>query len=167
MNFNQVTPEQFDKNVFTAIGKQQMLITAKKRDDSFNTMTASWGGMGVLWNKNVFFCFVRPQRYTHEFIEETKEISLSFLVPEYRDAYKICGSKSGRDTDKITESKLTPVIDGGYVYYEQAEAVVCGEKIYKDSIKENGFLGINPAQFYKNDFHDIYVCEIKKILIKQ
>jgi flavin reductase (DIM6/NTAB) family NADH-FMN oxidoreductase RutF len=71
-----------------------VLITARKPDGSFNTMTASWGGMGVLWNKNVFFCFVRPQRYTHEFTEAADEITLSFLGEEYRNALKFCGSKT-------------------------------------------------------------------------
>lgn len=166
MTFNQILPEQFEKNVFEAVGKQWMLITVKKPDGSFNTMTASWGGMGVLWNKNVFFCFVRPQRLTHDFIEETNEVTLSFLDDEHREAYKICGKKSGRDCDKIEEAKLTPIHDGGYVYFEQADAVICGEKVYKDAIKESGFIGIDPNQFYKDDFHTVYICEIKKILKK-
>jgi len=166
MNLNQISPEQFDKNVFEAIGKQWMLITAKKPDGSFNTMTASWGGMGFLWQKNVFFCFVRPQRFTHEFIEDSGEITLSFLDGKYKDAYKICGSKSGRDGDKIAEAKLTPITDGDFVYFEQAEAVICGKKIYKDKIKEDGFIGFDPNPFYNGDFHTVYFCEIKKILVK-
>ncbi|HAN22133.1 MAG: hypothetical protein A2Y15_01550 [Clostridiales bacterium GWF2_36_10] len=164
--YKQILPEQFEKNIFDAIGRQWMLITAKKPDGSFNTMTASWGGMGVLWNKNVFFCFVRPQRYTHEFIEETNEISLSFLKNEYKVAYNICGKKSGRDCDKIAEAKLTPVQDGGFVYFEQADTVIYGKKLYKDTLKENGFIGIDPSQFYKDDFHTVYICEIKSILIE-
>lgn len=164
--FKQISPEQFDKNVFEAIGKQKMLITAKKQDGSFNTMTASWGGMGVLWNKNVFVCFIRPQRYTNEFAEQSEEITLSFLSEENKDAYKICGSKSGRECDKIAEAGLTTVYDGSFVYFEQAEAVLCGKKIYVDTLKKSGFIGINPDQFYKDDYHFVYVCEINKILVK-
>jgi len=164
--FKQITPENFD-NVFNAIGKQWMLITAKKPDGSYNTMTASWGGLGVLWNKNVFFCFVRPQRFTHEFTEAANEITLSFLGEEHRDALKICGAKSGRDCDKIAEAKLTPVKDGNFVYFEQASKVLCGKKLYVDRLKESGFVGIDPAQFYQaKDYHTIYVCEIVKALEK-
>ena len=164
--FREIMPEQLEKNVFDAIGKQWMLVTAKKADGSFNTMTASWGGMGVLWNRNVFFCFIRPQRFTHEFAEEATEITLSFLGEEHRDALKMCGGKSGRDCDKVAEAKLTPVIDGSFVYFEQAETVICGEKLYRDSLKESGFLGIDCSQFYKNDFHTVYICGINKILIR-
>jgi flavin reductase (DIM6/NTAB) family NADH-FMN oxidoreductase RutF len=162
----QIIPEQLNKNVFDAIGKQWMLVTARKPDGSYNTMTASWGGMGVLWNKNVFFCFVRPQRFTHEFTEASKEITLSFLPEQYRDALKTCGSKSGREADKIKETGLKPVFDGGFVYFEQAELVVCGTKIYTDTIKEGGFVGLDPSKFYKDDYHTVYVCEINKILQK-
>ncbi|PKM63082.1 MAG: flavin reductase [Firmicutes bacterium HGW-Firmicutes-21] len=164
--FKRILPEELDKNVFNAVGRQWMLITAKKADGSFNTMTASWGGMGVLWNKNVFFCFVRPQRYTHEFTEESNEITLSFFEEEYRDTLKICGSKSGRDCDKIAETGLTPINDNGIVYFEQAETVICGRKIYTDTIKESGFVDIDPSQWYKGDFHTVYICEIKQILKK-
>lgn len=164
--FKQILPEEFDKNVFSSIGKQWMLITAKKPDGSFNTMTASWGGMGVLWNKNVFFCFVRPGRYTHEFTEESNEITLTFLMDEYKDAHKVCGSKSGRDCDKVAKSGLTPITDENFVYFEQAEAVVFGKKLYTDKIKEDGFVGMDASEFYNNDFHTIYVCEIIKIIKK-
>jgi flavin reductase (DIM6/NTAB) family NADH-FMN oxidoreductase RutF len=164
--FNQITSEKYN-NIFESIGKQWMLITAQKPDGSINTMTASWGGMGVLWNKNVFFCFVRPQRFTHEFTEASGEITLSFLSEEHRDALKLCGSKSGRDCDKIAEANLTTVRDGNFVYFEQASTVICGKKIYKGKLEENGFLGVDPAQWYKeNDFHTVYVCEITKVLEK-
>lgn len=167
MNFKEILPAEFNENVFTAIGKRSMLITAKKSDGSFNTMTASWGGIGVLWKKDVFFCVVRPQRFTHEFIEESKEITFSFLEEKYADALKICGSKSGRNCDKIAEADLTPIHDGNLVYFEQASAVICGKKIYTDTIKENGFMGMDISKWYKgDDFHTVYVCEITKILQK-
>ncbi|HBR31795.1 MAG TPA: flavin reductase [Clostridiales bacterium] len=162
----QILPEQFGKNVFDAIGKQKMLITAKKQDGSYNTMTASWGGMGVLWNKNVFMCFIRPQRYTNEFAEQSDEITLCWLEDGFKDAYKICGSKSGRDCDKTALAGLTPVIDGDFVYFEQAEAVLCGKKLYVNKIKESGFIGLDPALFYKDDYHIVYIYEIKKVLVK-
>lgn len=164
--FHHITPEQYN-GIFDSIGKQWMLVTAQKPDGTFNTMTASWGGMGVLWNKNVFFCFVRPQRFTHEFTEAADEITLSFLGEECRDALKVCGSKSGRDCDKVAEAKLTPVKDGNFVYFEQASTVICGKKLYTDKLKESGFIGVDPKLWYKdNDYHTIYVCEIVKVLEK-
>ena len=68
-NFTEIDVKNPELNPFTKIGKEWMLITAGN-EDNFNTMTASWGGLGVLWNKNVAFTFIRPSRYTHEFTEK-------------------------------------------------------------------------------------------------
>ncbi|MCD8186883.1 MAG: flavin reductase, partial [Rikenellaceae bacterium] len=74
----------------------------------FNTMTASWGAMGFLWNKPVAFVFVRPERYTFEFMEEYSAFTLSFMGKDQRHALKVCGSQSGRDSDKIADAGLKP-----------------------------------------------------------
>ena len=96
------------ENFFEAIGKEWMLVTSGSKE-KFNTMTASWGGIGFLWNKAVAFIFIRPERYTYEFIEKNDMLTLSFLGSGNRSIYNICGSKSGRDTDKIKESGLLPL----------------------------------------------------------
>lgn len=75
-----------------------MLITAGR--DKCNTMTASWGGLGVMWSKNVAFVVVRPQRYTKEFLDAEPAFSLSFLGDEHRKALSYLGSVSGRNEDK-------------------------------------------------------------------
>ena len=94
------------------IAKEWMLVTAGTADE-WNTMTASWGGVGWLWNRPVAFVFVRPERYTHEFIERHEHLTLSFLSPDERDVLSFCGSHSGRDCDKAQadEADLT----AGYV----------------------------------------------------
>lgn len=106
-----------DENMMTAISREWMLVTAGT-PDSCNTMTASWGGTGFLWGKPVAFVFVRPERYTHEFIEKNDRLTLSFLGDAHRDVHKICGSKSGRDMDKIAAAGLSPVVlpDGGITF---------------------------------------------------
>ena len=108
------------ENFFEAIGKEWMLVTSGSKE-KFNTMTASWGGIGFLWNKAVAFIFIRPERYTYEFIEKNDMLTLSFLGSGNRSIYNICGSKSGRDTDKIKESGLLPLTTpDGNVTFEQA-----------------------------------------------
>ena len=69
MAIREIQPEQLRQNVFEMIGKQWTLITAADRQGKVNAMTASWGGLGVLWSKNVAYIFVRPQRYTHELLD--------------------------------------------------------------------------------------------------
>lgn len=108
------------ENFFEAIGKEWMLVTSGSKE-KFNTMTASWGGIGFLWNKAVAFIFIRPERYTYEFIEKNDMLTLSFLGSGNRSIYNICGSKSGRDTDKIKESGLLPLTTpDGNMTFEQA-----------------------------------------------
>ena len=75
--------KSLDQNVFTLIGEQWMLITAGTPEHC-NTMTASWGGLGVLWGADVATCYIRPQRYTYEFIEKSDYFTLSFLEETYR-----------------------------------------------------------------------------------
>ena len=61
--------KDLSENFFEVIGKEWMLVTAGSKEH-FNTMTASWGGIGWLWNKPVVFVFIRSERYTYEFMEE-------------------------------------------------------------------------------------------------
>ena len=91
-------------NLFTTIGKEWMLVAAGN-EEKFNMMTASWGCLGWLWNHPVAIVYIRPERYTHEFIEANDTMSLVFLgnSEEARKAYAFCGAKSGRDFDKAKE----------------------------------------------------------------
>lgn len=85
-----------------------MLVTAGNAE-KFNMMTASWGGLGFLWNRPVAFVFIRPQRYTFDFVERNEGFTLSFFGEEYRKVLQLCGTKSGREIDKVAETKLTPL----------------------------------------------------------
>lgn len=153
-------------NVFQRINRQWMLITAGD-PASFNTMTASWGGMGILWNKAVAFCFIRPQRYTYEFIEKQQHFTLSFLGNEYRDALNLCGSRSGRDIDKVKAAGLTPVFNENSVYFTQAELVLICKKLYYQDINPNQFIDPSIEQNYpQKDYHRMYVGEIETVLYK-
>ena len=120
-------------NVFTTIGKEWMLVTAGTKD-KFNMMTASWGCLGWLWNKPVAVMFIRPERYTHELIEQGDNVSLVFLgnSEEARKAYAFCGSKSGRDHDKASECALTPVATpDGHITFGEARLTLQCRKLYK------------------------------------
>ncbi len=163
----EITPEELNGNVFKMIDRDWMLVTAAD-GDRINTMTASWGGMGILWNKRVAFVFIRPQRYTYEFTEKSDRMTLTFFGGEKREALKICGTKSGRDCDKIKEAGLAPVKLGEGAYtFEGAEVCIQCRKIYTDVIKPESMTDEGIMKNYpKNDFHKVYVCEIEKITVK-
>ncbi len=164
MDFIKIAPEEIGENTFKAIGSDWMLVSAGEAD-SFNTMTASWGGMGVLWRKNVAFVFIRPQRYTFEFTEKYDKMSLSFFGGEKREALSLCGRVSGRDCDKIADAGLTPVwITESCVGYEGASLVLECRKMYADDIRESAMLDPDiMANYSARDFHKMYICEIEAV----
>ncbi|MBQ7821781.1 MAG: flavin reductase [Clostridia bacterium] len=164
----EITPNEINGNTFKLIGSDWMLITAAKNDGSVNTMTASWGGVGVLWNKNVCFVFIRPQRYTYEFTEDADEFTLSFYPEEMRNALTVCGRKSGRDCDKISEAGLIPAKLDNTVYFEGAKLVMKVKKLYKTQLEKSEFIdSLIPNTVYPtNDYHYVYICEIEKVLEK-
>ena len=133
--FKTVEIKDLQFNPFTLIDKEWMLITAGN-EQKCNTMTASWGGLGELWKHYVSFIFVRPQRYTLEFIEKEDYYSLCFFDESYRKALSFCGSHSGRDYDKCKETGLTPVFDEAAPYFAEAKIVlIC--RIYRSVHRRN------------------------------
>lgn len=167
--FKTISPYDIKDNVFKLLDKDWMLVTAGKIDD-FNTMTASWGHLGIMWNLPVAICFIRPQRYTFEFANRYDDYTLSFFEEKHRKALKFCGSKSGRDHDKMKETGLLPIeTDSGNIYYEQARLVLECKKIYQDDFKPENFIRpeIAKKNYPGNDFHRFYFGEIVSAMIRE
>ncbi len=140
------------------------LLSAGTKDD-FNTMTVSWGGIGELWSKDVCFVFVRPQRYTYEFMEKNDYFSLSFFGGDYKKELGICGSKSGRDIDKMSETGFSPVDLENAIGFEQAKVNIVLKKLAYQDMKPEGFVDETiMANYANNDFHRVYVGEIVKVI---
>ncbi|MGN0453369.1 MAG: flavin reductase [Ruminococcus sp.] len=167
-DFKEISPKELDVNPFTKIGKEWMLITAGT-EEKFNTMTASWGGMGVLWNKDAAFTFIRPSRYTFEFTEAEGMCSLCFFPEEYRQALTFCGRNSGRDCDKVKQTGLTPMFVDGVPCFEEAETVLLCRKLYSQPMGEEFVCESSVKSNYAEGekYHTMYVCEIVKVLVKE
>lgn len=153
------------------IGKG-MLVTAGNTADGFNCMTATWGGIGFLWKKNVFTFFIRPQRYTLGFAEKNELITACFFddSEKSKKILAYCGSHSGRDADKAKECSLTPisVSDGKAVVFAEAEYSLVCRKLYVTDIKAEDFADKTLLGNYeKGDFHRVFVCEIKDVAAKR
>jgi flavin reductase (DIM6/NTAB) family NADH-FMN oxidoreductase RutF len=165
MPFSELEPSALNINPFNLIGSDWMLITAGTQE-RFNTMTASWGGLGILWERKVCFIFVRPVRYTCEFIERTDIFTLSFFAEQHRKALLFCGTHSGRDTDKAKAAGLTPAGDGNIVFFNEARLVLVCRKIYADDIDPARFLDASIETLYpQKDYHRMYIGEIVKCLV--
>jgi flavin reductase (DIM6/NTAB) family NADH-FMN oxidoreductase RutF len=159
--FKKISAEELNENFIDLIGNKWMLITASK-DDKVNTMTASWGGVGELWNKNVAFTFIRPTRYTYEFVENNELCTLSFFDEEYREKLAYLGKVSGRDEDKIGKMGLTVVKDGDISYFEEAKYVLVCRKLYKDDIEMENFTDMPFGEkiYEGGNLHRMYINEI-------
>jgi flavin reductase (DIM6/NTAB) family NADH-FMN oxidoreductase RutF len=166
--FKSIDPADLTGNPFDLVGEKWMLISAGNKK-AFNTMTASWGGMGVLWAKKVCFCVVRPGRHTYRFIESADLFTLSFFDESFRGALTFCGSHSGRDVDKVKETGLTPIFANGSVYFAEARLVFVCKKVYFQDIDPANFLdpSMDKAFYPNKDYHRMYVGEIKTCLVKE
>ncbi len=165
--FKEITAAQFDKNPFM-IGKEWMAVTAEQ-DGKVNAMTASWGGLGFMWQKNVAFIVLRPQRYTKELIDRSGTFSLNYLAESYRQTLGYLGKVSGRDEDKIAKSELTVLHSGSVPYFEEANTVLLCKSLFVQNFEETSFLNSNmPKEFYPDkDFHHLYIAEVERILVKE
>ena len=153
-------------NFSSEIGKGA-LLTAVLPSGELNTMTVSWGQSGVLWNKNVCTVYVRPQRHTFGFCEGADVFSLSFFGDEYKDVLSYCGTKSGRDVDKIKECSLSYTLKNGACIFDGARVTLVLKKLYAQKLEGDCFYDKAPLSNYKaNDFHMAYTCEITDIITK-
>lgn len=166
-NFQTYPIEMLEFNPFSKIGKEWALVSAGSRQN-VNTMTISWGGMGVMWGKNVVFVFIRDTRYTKELIDRNEFFSLTFLSEKYREALNYCGSHSGRDEDKIANAGLTSNVKIGIPYIDEGNLVLLCHKLSATRITEDSFLShdIKDKWYGDGNMHTMYIAEIMEVLAR-
>jgi len=156
-------------NPFNLIGDTWMLVTAGNPETGCNTMTASWGHLGCIWGHNAptAVIYLRPSRYTKEFVDREDYFTLCFMDPSFKEQMAYLGSASGRDEDKIAKTGLTPVYADRTVYFEQAKLVLVCKKVYRSELREDGFLdqAIIDGHYPLRDYHTMYVGRIEKVLV--
>lgn len=163
----EIDTKQLQGNPFQMIGKDWMLVTAGDEEEA-NTMTASWGGVGVMWGKDVAYVFIRQTRYTKEFIDRQGRFSLSFPGEEYRKAMNLLGTVSGRDRDKIAESGMNVAYEEGVPYIQEADTVMICKALSATDLTMDQMLDkdIEPKWYADGNIHTMYVAEIEKVMQK-
>lgn len=163
MDFKKIDPKSLSGNVFEAFDSGWALLTAGT-EESYNTMTISWGGLGWLWRKPMAFIVVRKSRHTHQFIESNSGFTVSFFDKDsHRKELGVLGSKSGRDIDKMNDSGLTPIWIEGQPAYNEARSILVCNKIYKDSFSADAVPQYVIDECYEadaNNLHDFYIAEV-------
>lgn len=144
-----------------------MLITAGD-ENQVNTMTASWGGMGVLWNKDVVTAYIRPQRYTKEFVDSQDCFSLSFF-DGYKKELSLLGTVSGRDQNKIEDVDFHITYLDNVPTFQEAKLVFIVEKLYADTIKPECFIDntVDEQCYPQKDYHIMYIAKIKSVYVQE
>lgn len=166
--FKEIKPEDLNQSAFKLIGKDWMLITAEK-ESKVNTMTAAWGGLGVMWGKNVAYIVIRPQRFTKEFVDSSSTFSLTFFDNSFRKQLSYLGTVSGKDEDKISKSNLTVAYSDDTPYFEESKITVICKKLYAQDFKPECFIetSLDEKWYPERDHHTLYIAEVEKILIKE
>lgn len=164
-----IQPAQFDEKIFQLVGKDWMLITAGTKE-KLNTMTASYGSFGILFGKPCAQIYVRPERYTFEFLEKAPYFSLSFFNERYRKQLQLCGKESGRTTDKVKECSFTVETTSNQVpYFKEARLTVICRKIYCQNLDASLLNDekIRQAVYGTGGVHRMYVGEIVDLFYQQ
>jgi flavin reductase (DIM6/NTAB) family NADH-FMN oxidoreductase RutF len=158
-------------NPMTMIAKEWMLVTAGNETRGYNTMTASWGHLGSIWGHGgglpTAVIYLRPQRYTKEFVDREELFTISVFPEEYKKDLGYLGRVSGRDEDKVAATGLTPVFEEDCTYFRQAKLVLVCRKLYQSTLQEDGFIdkSILSEHYPTRDLHDMYIGQIIKVLV--
>ena len=166
--FKEIDITHLNENVVDLFKNRWALVTAGDKD-ALNTMTVSWGAVGELWGKDMATLYIRPQRYTEEFLNKNDYLTVSFYPEDMKkQIHGVCGSKSGRDVDKVKECNLTPVFDEKAPYFNEAQIVLVCKKAAKSRFNPDEFIDgeIDKKWYPQNDYHFIYYAEIEKVLVK-
>ena len=159
--FREINPKDIDGNAIKMIADEWMLISAGD-GNGFNMMTASWGFVGEMWNKDSVVAAIRPQRYTMDFVDKSDYFTLSFYG-DRKDIHAVCGRQSGRDVDKAALTGLTPVFSDGTVWFEEARLVLVCKKRYCGQLRSECFTLGECAELYPaDDRHFMIIGEIVK-----
>ena len=156
-----IDPKSLTDNTFSLIGDEWMLITAGD-GEGCNTMTASWGGLGIMRGEPCATAYIRPQRYTKEFVDGQEYFTLSFFDPEYRPQLALCGAKSGRDVDKVKECGFTvEFTPEGAPMFAQARLTLVCRKLYAQDMDPKAMPRWVLDKWYPNeDYHTMYIGQI-------
>ncbi|MEG2258768.1 MAG: flavin reductase family protein [Oscillospiraceae bacterium] len=170
MGFKSILPNEIVLSPFKVFDKEWALLSAGTAE-SFNSMTVSWGGVGTLWSRAVATVYVRPQRYTREFIEREDFFTLCFFNGSHMKDLSYIGNTSGKNKDKIAATDLTPCFNNSSnsPMFEQAELVLVCKKLYFDDIKKENISDseIIDKNYPKSDFHRLYIGEVVEAFIKE
>jgi len=152
-----------DKTISDIKSKGAFLVVKSEINDLVNVMTIGWISMGFIWGKPIMTVMVRKSRFTYQLIEKATSFTVSIPKQGLKEALIFCGTKSGRDFDKLKECSLsiapakkitTPIINIPGEHYECK--IVCKSEMLSECLCDE----YREKQYKDNDFHTFYFGEI-------
>ena len=143
------------------------VLAASKKDESSNCLTISWGSYGELWGKPIMVAYVRPERFSHEFIDDSEYFSINFFDEKYKKETLYLGTHSGRDEDKVGKVGFHYIDGEKCKYFEEANLVFVLRKIYSDNFKKENFIDqsiVDKIYGENGQLHTFYIGEIVEVL---
>ncbi|WP_312280330.1 flavin reductase [Oscillibacter sp.] len=162
MRLKSVNPKELSIEALRLFTGRMPLLTAGDKT-ACNTMTIGWGGLGSFWNRPACTVYVRHSRYTFQFMESNDYFTVSILPKERKDALTLCGTRSGRDTDKIADCGFTLCYGAGDApFFDEAELVLVCRKLYAQDMTSEFVIDSGAAaSFYpEGDWHRMYIGEV-------
>ena len=170
MSLERIDAAEFAPEIFRDFVGKNALLTAGSRE-GYNTMTIGWGQLGTIWNEPVCTVYVRPERYTYEFMEKSDRFTVSLIPAGRRDIARICGSKSGRDTDKAKECGLSVAYAADDApYIADAEWVLVCKKLYAQDLSGANVVDGGPIErFYgkAGNWHRMYIGRVEEAYLNK
>lgn len=178
MNFKEIDFRELRVNPMTMFGIDWALAGAGNEQNGYNAMTIAWGHLGAIWDRPTekgktiiptVEVYLRPQRYTKDFFDKEEFFTVSVFDKKYKKALGYMGSHSGCKEDKIANAGLNPIFVDHTIGFEEANMIFICRKIYHAPLKEEGFVEkkIIADNYPEKDFHEMYVGEILKVLVKE
>lgn len=162
----EISIKDINCNAYEMFNKNWALVSSGNEQD-YNTMTISWGTLGHLWFKDIATVFVRPSRYTFEYMEKNDYFTVSFFLDSHKDDLTYLGKNSGRDGDKVSKTSLTPIFLDGEVGFEEADYVMICKKVHAVDFKREQFCDSGIESVYtSDDIHKQYTGAIEKVYKK-
>ncbi len=162
-----ISIEELNGNLVKMIHLGCPILTVQDKD-KVNGMTVNWVQVGYLWNRPVVSVYVRPQRHTFNLINSEDNFSLAFLGSDQKENIAYLGKASGKDEDKLAHCGFTTSYINDTPYIDEAKTVFICKKLNVSDLNSDQFLDESiPNNIYKtNDFHRVFVAEIKEVLVE-
>lgn len=166
MTWRKINPSELRENPFTLFKDAAALSVGTQ--DKMNSMTIGWGGLGILWGKDVAMVYVEQTRFTHSFMEEGEYFTITAFTKDYKNVLKYLGTVSGRDEDKIKGSGLTvKFMESGCPAFEEGRLILECKKVYGAPFNREGFGEFAKERYKDRPLHSIYTGEIVSAWIKE